>query len=237
MSNAISSSHDGCAQALPSRDRFIIDGIITIPIALYGFFVFPNTPTTTSAFYLSEKVSPSPASSQTLPDTRIHPAQERQLAVSRLHTNDASPKEPHGIGRPTWALAKRVLSRWRWYGCSLLVRPPAPPPLPPRATHASPVHRQFAISGETESFGSNNLMGQWLAAAGGYTVAQRDYYPCGVTAVGIASTLVCATWTDATRSRARWPVLVYMSLAVIVAAACILPWGAPTGLKFFAYCA
>ena len=39
-----------------NRDRFIIDGIITLPIALYGFFVFPNTPTTTSAFYLSEKV-------------------------------------------------------------------------------------------------------------------------------------------------------------------------------------
>ena len=79
-------------------------------------------------------------------------------------------------------------------------------------------------------------MGQWLAAVGGYTVAQRDYYPCGVTAVGIVSTLVCATWTDATRSRARWPVLVYMALAVIVAAACILPWNGPTGLKFFAYC-
>ena len=43
-----------------NRDRFIIDGIITLPIALYGFFVFPNTPTTTSAFYLSEKVSSYP---------------------------------------------------------------------------------------------------------------------------------------------------------------------------------
>lgn len=31
---------------------------------------------------------------------------------------------------------------------------------------------QFAVSGETESFGSNNLMGQWLKAIGGYTVEQ-----------------------------------------------------------------
>ncbi|KAI0736136.1 MFS general substrate transporter [Fomitopsis betulina] len=176
------------------RWLFIIDGIITIPIAVYGFFVFPNTPTTTTAFYLSE--------------------QERQLAVTRLYTSDAAPKEHRRIGRPTWALAKRILGRWRWYGCSLL----------------------FAISGETESFGSNNLMGQWLSAVGSYTVPQVDYYPCGVTAVGIVSTLVCATWTDATRSRARWPVLVYMSVAVIIAAACILPWAGPTGLKFFAYC-
>jgi hypothetical protein len=34
------------------------------------------------------------------------------------------------------------------------------------------LHQQFAISGETESFGSNNLMGQWLKAIGGYTVEQ-----------------------------------------------------------------
>lgn len=45
-----------CIHELRTCDRFIIDGIITIPIALYGFFVFPNTPTTTSAFYLSEQV-------------------------------------------------------------------------------------------------------------------------------------------------------------------------------------
>ena len=36
--------------------RFIIDGIITMPIALYGFLMFPDVPTTTKAFYLSEEV-------------------------------------------------------------------------------------------------------------------------------------------------------------------------------------
>lgn len=115
---------------------------------------------------------------------------------------------------------------------------------------------QFAISGETESFGSNNLMGQWLKSIGGYTVEQigsvlhltivflganhvfadkPDFYPSGATAVAIASTLVCATWTDHTC--ARWPVLVYMSVACIIAAICILVWSSPIGLKFFAYCA
>jgi uncharacterized membrane protein YdjX (TVP38/TMEM64 family) len=37
--------------------RFIIDGIITMPIALYGFLIFPDLPATTKAFYLSEDVS------------------------------------------------------------------------------------------------------------------------------------------------------------------------------------
>jgi len=128
------------------------------------------------------------------------------LAITRLQGHVNVTHSPL-----SWQLFKRMLTRWRWYACSLL----------------------FAISGETESFGSNNLMGQWLAAIGGYSVEQIDFYPAGVTAFGIASTLVCATWTDYTQ--VRWPVLVYMAFAGIVASICILVWSSPTGLKFFAY--
>ncbi|KAH0840074.1 major facilitator superfamily domain-containing protein [Lanmaoa asiatica] len=168
------------------RWLFIIDGVITLPIALYGFLVFPDVPATTKAFYLTHE--------------------ERLLSYDRLEPDHDVIRRPL-----SWNLAKRVLTRWRWYGCSLL----------------------FAISGETESFGSNNLMGQWLSAVGGYSVEQVDYYPSGVTAFGIVSTLVCATWTDYTRT--RWPVLVYMCFCCTVAAICILVWSSPTGLKFFAY--
>ena len=38
--------------------RFIVDGAITLPIALYGFLIFPDVPATTKAFYLSEEVRP-----------------------------------------------------------------------------------------------------------------------------------------------------------------------------------
>ncbi|EIN10585.1 MFS pantothenate transporter [Punctularia strigosozonata HHB-11173 SS5] len=178
---------NGVAGRAGWRWLFIIDGIITLPIALYGFLVFPDTPTTTTAFYLTQE--------------------ERALAIDRLRGVD---KDQHHL---SWSLLRRVLGRWRWYACSLL----------------------FAISGETESIGSNNLMGQYLRAVGGYTVEKIDNYPSGVTAVGIVSTLVCAIWTDSTRSRARWPVLVYMSVACIISAICILVWSSPTGLKFFAY--
>ncbi|EIW82432.1 MFS general substrate transporter [Coniophora puteana RWD-64-598 SS2] len=166
------------------RWLFIIDGIITLPIALYGFFVFPDVPATTRAFYLKDE--------------------ERLLAYERLDSDTVHHKL-------SWNLFKRVLSRWRWYGFSLL----------------------FGISGEVESFGSNNLMGQWLSAIGGFTLILSDYYPSGVTAFGIVSTLVCATWTDYTR--ARWPVLVYMCVCCTIAAICILVWSSPIGLKFFAY--
>ncbi|KAL4241411.1 MFS transporter superfamily protein [Abortiporus biennis] len=170
------------------RWLFIIDGVITLPIALYGFLIFPDVPATTRAFYLTEE--------------------ERLLSSDRLEkTKDIS------VERPTLHLIKRVLGKWRWYACSLL----------------------FAISGETESFGSNNLMGQWLKAIGGYTVEQIDYYPLGMTAFAIASTLICATWTDSTKSKARWPVLVYMCICCLVSSVCILVYGSPVGLKFFAY--
>ncbi|EIM88537.1 MFS general substrate transporter [Stereum hirsutum FP-91666 SS1] len=167
------------------RWLFIIDGVITLPIALYGFLVFPDVPAITKAFYLSEE--------------------ERLLSTNRLDTVDTA---HHPL---SWNLVRRVLGRWRYYACSAL----------------------FAISGETESFGSNNLMGQWLKAIGGYSVENIDYYPSGVTAFGIASTLICAVWTD--RNQARWPVLVYMCICCIVASICILVWSSPTGLKFFAY--
>ncbi|KZT20783.1 MFS general substrate transporter [Neolentinus lepideus HHB14362 ss-1] len=177
---------DGTSGRSGWRWLFIIDGIITLPIALYGFLVFPDVPATTRAFYLSEE--------------------ERLLSHDRLE-----PVQDADRHRLSWNLIRRLLGRWRWYACSLL----------------------FAISGETESFGSNNLMGLWLKATGGYTVEQTDYYPSGVTAFGIVSTLICATWTDYTR--ARWPVLVYMSTAVIFSSICILVWGSPTWLKFLAY--
>lgn len=75
--------------------------------------------------------------------------QERLLASTRLESTSTANIDTKQR-QLSWGLARRVLGRWRWYGCSLL----------------------FAISGETESFGSNNLMGQWLKAIGGYTVEQ-----------------------------------------------------------------
>ena len=76
-------------------------------------------------------------------------------------------------------------------------------------------------------------MGQWLSAIGGYSVENVDYYPSGMTAFAIVSTLVAATLTD--RNQKRWMVLIYMSVACIFAAICILVWSSPTWLKFVAY--
>jgi MFS transporter, ACS family, pantothenate transporter len=83
-------SHSGLAGW---RWLFIIDGLITLPIALYGFLLFPDTPRTTKAPYLT--------------------GDERSLAIARVpevieHTN------------LTWRFLKRVLLSWQWWGFVLL---------------------------------------------------------------------------------------------------------------------
>ncbi|KAF8351268.1 hypothetical protein F5887DRAFT_913114 [Amanita rubescens] len=80
------------------RLRFVIDGVITLPITLYGFLVFPDLQATTNAFY--KRVTAS---------TRL----EGKVGV-RVHI---IPPTCHGQ-----RLARRALSRWRWYGCRLLSR-------------------------------------------------------------------------------------------------------------------
>jgi hypothetical protein len=53
---AVSFSHH-CQNSDDYQFRFIIDGVITLPIAFYGFLVFPDVPSsTTKVFYLSEEV-------------------------------------------------------------------------------------------------------------------------------------------------------------------------------------
>lgn len=94
MQGAIQSTLDGSAGFPGFRWLFIIDFLITFPIAIYGFFLFPDTPTSTSAFYLT-------------------PA-ERNLAVERL------PEVTKHRGILGWNLIRRVLASWHFWAFVLL---------------------------------------------------------------------------------------------------------------------
>lgn len=72
---------------------FIIDGILCIPVAIYGWVLFPDTPATTNVPYLSHD--------------------ERKLAMSRVPP--VADRPPLNLG-----FAKRVLGSWYWYGFVLL---------------------------------------------------------------------------------------------------------------------
>lgn len=86
---AIHGSMDGLGGLDGWKWVFILCGIITLPIAVFGFLYFPDLPETTKAPYLN--------------------AEERALAISRL-----PPKadEGHKIG---WDLIKRtILTKQYW---------------------------------------------------------------------------------------------------------------------------
>lgn len=70
------------ADCFPNR-VFLIDGIITMPIAIMGYMYFPDTPERTKASFLKES--------------------EKKLALTRLPV-----KREDGHNINPWSLAKRV---------------------------------------------------------------------------------------------------------------------------------
>ncbi|KAI0111065.1 retrograde regulation protein 2 [Nemania sp. FL0031] len=73
---------------------FIISGLITLPVAAYGYFFFPDTPYTTTAFYLS--------------------AEEVALARNRV------PLMERGEKILTKSFIKHLLGSWYFYGFCFL---------------------------------------------------------------------------------------------------------------------
>ncbi|KAL4744497.1 hypothetical protein BDW72DRAFT_208962 [Aspergillus terricola var. indicus] len=94
IQTGIHSSMDGMQGLSGWRWLFIIDGLITIPIAIYGFIVFPDTPTTTKARYLT--------------------AEEKALAIARIPESGAV-KVPLN-----WAFLKSVFLQWYWWAFVML---------------------------------------------------------------------------------------------------------------------
>jgi ACS family pantothenate transporter-like MFS transporter len=76
------------------RWLFIFDFILAIPVALYGFFFYPDTPHTTQAFYLSPW--------------------ERERARQRIDEDGRTP-----VGKMDLSVLKRVFTSWQVYAFSL----------------------------------------------------------------------------------------------------------------------
>ena len=94
MQGSIYRNLDGKSGLAGWRWLFVIDFLITLPIAIYGFVFFPDTPTSTRAKYLKPE--------------------ERALAIERLPEVN---KERGVLG---WSLIRRVLLSWHWWAFVLL---------------------------------------------------------------------------------------------------------------------
>lgn len=92
MQGRISQTMNGHLGLKSYQWLFIIDFCIAIPIAVFGFALFPDTPRKTKAWFLTEE--------------------ERQCAVERLPA--------HQPTKMSWDLVKRVFGRWHIYMFGLL---------------------------------------------------------------------------------------------------------------------
>ncbi|RDW82834.1 retrograde regulation protein 2-2 [Coleophoma cylindrospora] len=165
-----------------------IDGLITLPIAAYGYFLFPDTPRLTTAFYFS--------------------AEEKALAIARV---PESP--PKAI--LTMAFFKKVVTSWPFWAFAVL----------------------WTITNCSEQQSTSSLLQLYMKSAPSgpntYTVVEKNYWPTGVQAVGIVSTLFWATVTDIFGM--RWMAGYYISFTAVVSAIIILiPSTTPAGI-FGAY--
>ncbi|EAW11073.1 pantothenate transporter [Aspergillus clavatus NRRL 1] len=89
LQTAIHSSMDGIHGLSGWRWLFIIDGVMTIPIAIYGYLFFPDVPTTTKAPYLTPS--------------------ERALAIARM------PESSAVNASLNLSFFKSIFRSWHWY--------------------------------------------------------------------------------------------------------------------------
>jgi ACS family pantothenate transporter-like MFS transporter len=200
IQSGIYTSMDGRHGLRGWRWLFLIDGLITLPVAVYGFFLFPDTPATTTAPYLSP-------SERQLAVTRLrfHSHSHRQPSLPREESEDTTSIETSPKTSPlTWTFAKAVLTSWEWWGFVVL----------------------WIIAGETESFSSNSLLALYMKTPPSqsntrYTVTQLNNYPTGVPAVGIVSTLFWAALTDFLGGK-RWMVGYFIGVTGVATSGMIL---------------
>jgi len=95
LQSALLAATDGRNGLAAWRWVFIVDGIITLVVAIYGLIFFPDTPYNTKAFYLSE-----------IERTRCV---ERLVEDGRIETTNF-----------TWDLLKRALKSWQLYALTVL---------------------------------------------------------------------------------------------------------------------
>lgn len=91
-----------------------MDGIISLPICIAGYFFLPDLPENTRAFYLTENVSETNFTNFEKPQL-LTITQDRQLARRRMESVGRAPRTK--LGRSAF---KRIFGRWHVYFLTIL---------------------------------------------------------------------------------------------------------------------
>lgn len=94
-------------QSLTSRWLFIIDAVITLPIAVAGYFLYPSLPLQgKKVWWLTAEVS----KIHSIESPRLIDPQEHQVSRDRLVNYGKSGKTPW-----TWARVRNLFGHWHTY--------------------------------------------------------------------------------------------------------------------------
>ncbi|KAL1709518.1 major facilitator superfamily domain-containing protein [Schizophyllum commune] len=217
MQGAIHSNMDGAKGLAGWRWLFIIDGILAVAIAGYGFVCFPGVPGKVGVWYLTES--------------------ERELAVARL--------PPRPKTRMGWDLIGRCLRSWQWYAFTLLFAVSSMLEAPGFVgvfalwlkAEGYPIARiNYYALGLVAVAIATTLLAAW------YTdwLSERADNASGPEVLHgpTENTTAMSNPTTAPyRPSTRWPVNYFMSLCALFSGIVLAVYdGVPRGLVFAAYC-
>jgi ACS family pantothenate transporter-like MFS transporter len=188
---------------------FIMDGVISLPIACAGFFLIPDLPENSRAFYLRKD--------------------QIELAVKRMDDVGRAPRSKLG-----WSAWKRIFGRWHVYLLTILYIIFINAVSFRKSHHILPrLSDTCVLTPPQQPSGSVQPFTLWLKATGKYSIELINVIPTSQAAVQLVLTVLFAIFSDHWRNR---PALMSVSTfwgfftAVVLAV-----WTVPDGLKWFAF--
>jgi ACS family pantothenate transporter-like MFS transporter len=201
---------------------FIIDGVISLPVAIAGFFFLPDVPETSKAFYLSKDVSIYSASrsfsiAKAGAGIRVwkeEDAARGPRAEKALHQSEVQEDFVFVAHLPSKSIIR--VSNTATKGLTKLTHARC---FNNGAAGAAPVFAQFLKDSKHPK----------------YTVSQINTYPTGTNAVQVVSTLIYAWFSDSVLNGRRWPPIVFGGVVNIICYVSLAIWDIPIGWKWACY--
>jgi MFS family permease len=195
---------NGVAGMAGWRWLFIIDGAITVPIALMGYFMFPGLPSSGKPYWLTPE----------------------QHAIARKRMEDEGVEVSKKFEKATVkAMLKRTLTHWHFYVAVLCYTLFVP-------SHFSFEKAKLIRRSFLSSQYPNGQMAIWLKAQAraGYswTIPQINTIPTAVSAVSVISCLIA---TSLCMLYPLWAIMSVIQAVTMFGIVCLLAWYIPDWLK------
>lgn len=150
---------------------FVMDGVISLPIAIAGIFLIPDLPENTRAFYLRKD--------------------QVELAVKRMDDVGRAPRSRLG-----WSAWKRIFGRWHVYFLSVLYII-----FINAVSLALRLIRSRILISPQQPSGSIQPFTLWLKSTGKYSIELINVIPTSQSAVQLVLTVLFAILSDRWRNR------------------------------------